>query len=52
MVGFKTLVLGLRREGFSVRSIARTLGTPVNRIHENCGCLNGRDCTGPGCRIR
>lgn len=49
--GFKVMVIDLRREGLSVRSIARELSTPVDKVHENCGCLSGRDCTGPGCRI-
>lgn len=48
---FKVEVIDLRREGWSVRSIARELAVPVDKIHENCGCLNGRFCTGSGCRI-
>lgn len=47
----KLMVIDLRREGWTVRRIARELEIPVDKVHEKCGCLSGRDCKGPGCRV-
>lgn len=49
---FKIIVLACRDKEWSVRRIARHLGVPVDKVHEKCSCINGRNCTGSGCRIK
>jgi len=52
----KTAVKMLRNRGEDkrpsmVRFVARKFRTTVPEIHAAAGCVNGKNCTGQGCRI-